>query len=189
MPPLIIVSSSNTESPSSPLLKKKHVTMRDSEEVTKLHQFESNQNVDSVPSRELASCTTTSLTTLTTGTAGAACDVKTLCGNFFKIDATEKISITKLAILVRRQRHMLKIARLRFIGVKLVDLVRILVVWYDSYCCMTYETINLTKKDFSIYHNSIGNLDSGVNIWNGSIYYSVIPASTVSECCLYHISE
>ena len=92
-------------------------------------------------------------------------------------------------LLAHRQRHMLKIARLRFIGVKLVDLVRILVVWYDSYCCMTYETINLTKKDFSIYHNSIGNLDSGVNVWNGSIYYSVIPASTVSECCLYHISE
>ena len=101
MPPLVIVSSSNTKLPSSPSLKKKHVTMRDSEEVTKLHQFESNQNVDSVPSRELASCTTTSLTTLTTGTAGAACDVKTLCGNFFKIDATEKISITKLAFKPR----------------------------------------------------------------------------------------
>ena len=75
--------------------------MRDSEEVTKLHQFESNQNVDSVPSRELASCTTTSLTTLITGTAGEACAFKTLCGNFFKIDATEKISITKFAIKPR----------------------------------------------------------------------------------------
>ena len=76
---------------------------------------------------------------------------------------------------------MLKIARLKFMGVKVVYLVRIVVV------CITYETINLTKQDFSIYHHFIGNIFSRDNIWNGSIYYSVIPAPTVSECCLYHI--
>ena len=53
---------------------------------------------------------------------------------------------------------------------------------------MTYETINLTKQDFSIYHTFIGGrLDSGVKVWNGIISYSVIPAPTVSECCLYHL--
>ena len=54
---------------------------------------------------------------------------------------------------------------------------------------MTYETINLTKQDFffSIYQLFIGSLMSGVNVWNGIIYYSVIPAPTVSECCMYHI--
>ena len=63
----------------------------------------------------------------------------------------------------------------------MVDLVRIVVV------CITYETINLTKQDFSIYHTFIDGIFSGVKVWNGSIYYSVIPAPTVSECCLYHI--
>ena len=100
MPPLIIVSSSNTESPSSPLLKKKHVTMRDSEEVTKLHQFESNQNVDSVPSRELSSCTTTSITTTFAGGQGCTA-TNGSCGNFFKIDAIQWISITKFTIKTR----------------------------------------------------------------------------------------
>jgi len=103
MPPLVIVSSSNTESPSSPSLKKKHVTMRDSEEeeVTKLHQFESNQNVDSVQSRELASCTTTSITTTLAGT-GYCTGSSGSCGNFFKIDAVQTISITQFTIKPRR---------------------------------------------------------------------------------------
>ena len=100
MPPLVIVSSSNTKLPSSPSLKKKHVTMRDSEEeVTKLHQYQSNQNVDSVTSRELSSCTTTSIFTTLVGGSSTFCLCSGCsCGNFFKIDAIEKISITRFTI-------------------------------------------------------------------------------------------
>jgi len=78
------------------------LNMRDSEEVvTKLHQYESNQNVDSVTSRELSSCTTTSITTTFAG--GRVCTAANgSCGNFFKIDAIQWISITKFTIKPRR---------------------------------------------------------------------------------------
>ena len=101
MPPLVIVSSSsNTESESPLSPKKELLNMRDSEEVvTKLHQYESNQNVDSVTSRELSSCTTTSIKTLLTGGSSNFCLCSGCsCGNFFKIDAIEKISITRFTI-------------------------------------------------------------------------------------------
>ena len=75
--------------------------MRDSEEVvTKLHQYESYQNVDSVTSRELSSCTTTSLTTTFAGTSGCTAQYGS-CGNFFKIDAIQWISITQFTIKPR----------------------------------------------------------------------------------------
>ena len=102
MPPLVIVSSSSnteSESPSSP--KKELLIMRDSEEVvTKLHQYESNQNVDSVPNRELSSCTTTSITTTFAGGQGCTA-TNGSCGNFFKIDAVQTISITQFTIKPR----------------------------------------------------------------------------------------
>ena len=76
--------------------------MRDSEEVvTKLHQYQSNQNVDSVPNRELASCTTTSITTTLAGTSYCTGSSGS-CGNFFKIDAVQTISITQFTIKPRR---------------------------------------------------------------------------------------
>jgi len=75
--------------------------MRDSEEVvTKLHQYPSNQNVDSVPNRELASCTTTSITTTLAGGQGCTAQYGS-CGNFFKIDAIQWISITQFTIKPR----------------------------------------------------------------------------------------
>ena len=102
MPPLVIVSSSsNTESESPLSLKKELLNMRDSEEVvTKLHQYPSNQNVDSVPNRELASCTTTSITTTLAGGQGCTAQYGS-CGNFFKIDAIQWISITQFTIKPR----------------------------------------------------------------------------------------
>ena len=101
MPPLVIVSSSsNTESESPLSLKKELLIMRDSEEVvTKFHQYPSNQNVDSVTSRELSSCTTTSITTTFAGGGSTPCLCSGCsCGNFFHIYAKEKISITRFTI-------------------------------------------------------------------------------------------
>ena len=75
--------------------------MRDSKEVvTKLHHYDSNQNVDSVPSRELSSCTTTSLKTTLAATAYCTGSSGS-CGNFFKIDAVQTISITQFTIKPR----------------------------------------------------------------------------------------
>ena len=106
MPPLVIVSSSsNTESPSS--LKKELLNTRNSEEVvTKLHQYESYQNVDSVTSRELSSCTTTSITTTFAG--GRVCTATNgSCGNFSRLMLFNGFQLQNLllnpGLLARRQ--------------------------------------------------------------------------------------